>query len=270
MVVRRRDGSLVPVRVEALLLADDSDQWVGFLLVLRASARRDYDHLEQQERLATMGEMAAHLAHEIRNPLLAIGATLESLVREPETTASQHAILSALVKEIVRMDMILKDYLADRHQLSLTKVRVGEVVDGARRLLAGAHRLTGKTIRCQVDPELTIEADLEAMKQVVFNLLLNALEATPAQGEVTCEVAQHGYQVAITVEDQGPGLPASAADCLRPFFTTKKNGTGLGLAVCQRIAHAHGGFVDLKNRKGGGCKATVVLPVRRNLMDGAA
>jgi PAS domain S-box-containing protein len=270
MVVRRHDGSLVPVRVEALLLADDSDQWVGFLLVLRAPARRDCDHLEQQERLATMGEMAAHLAHEIRNPLLAIGATLEGLIREPETTASQHAILSALVKEIVRMDMILKDYLADRHQMSVTRVRVGEVVDGARRLLAGAHRLTGKTIRCQVDPELTIEADLEAMKQVVFNLLLNALEATPAEGEVTCGVAQHGYQVAITVEDRGPGLPASAADCLRPFFTTKKNGTGLGLAVCQRIARAHGGFVDLRNRKGGGCQATVVLPARRNLMDGAA
>jgi signal transduction histidine kinase len=201
---------------------------------------------------------------------VAIGATLEGLIREPETAASQHAILSALVKEIVRMDMILKDYLAARHQMSVTKVRVGEVVDGARRLLAGAHRLTGKTIRCQVDPELTIDADYEAMKQIVFNLLLNALEATPAHGEVTCEVTQNGYQVSITVEDHGPGLPASAADCLRPFFTTKKNGTGLGLAVCQKIAYAHGGFVDLRNREGGGCQATVVLPARRSQMYGAA
>ena len=269
-VVRRRDGSLVPVRVEALLLADDFHQLVGFLLVLREPAKRDSDHLVQQERLATMGEMAAHLAHEIRNPLVAIGATLESLILEPETAASQRTILAALVKEIVRMDMTLKDYLAARREMAVTQVRVGELVDDARRLLAGAHRLAGKTIRCQVDPKVTIEADYEAMKQVVFNLMLNALEATPAAGEVTCHVAQSGFELAITVEDRGPGLPASAADCLRPFFTTKKNGTGLGLAVCQKIARAHGGFVDLRNRDGGGCRATVVLPTHRSAIDGAA
>jgi PAS domain S-box-containing protein len=269
-VVRRRNGSLVPVRVEALLLADDSRQLVGFLLVLREPSKRDSDHLVQQERLATMGEMAAQLAHEIRNPLVAIGATLESLIREPETAASQRNILAALAKEIVRMDMILRDYLAARREMTVTQVRLGELLDDARRLLAGAHRLAGKTILCQADPELTIEADYEAIKQVVFNLLLNALEATPAGGQVTCHVAQSGFEMAITVEDRGPGLPASAADCLRPFFTTTKNGTGLGLAVCQKIARAHGGFVDLRNRDGGGCQATVVLPSRRSVIDGAA
>lgn len=268
-VVRRRDGSLVPVRVEALLLADDSHQLVGFLLVLRGTAKRDGDHLGQQERLATMSEMAAHLAHEIRNPLVAIGATIESLWSDPETPTSQHPILAALVKEILRMDITLKDYLAARRQMAVTRVRVGELVDEVRRLLEGAHRPTGKTIHCQLDPDLTIEADYEGMKQVVFNLLLNALEATPDQGEVVCGAARKGHQVAITVEDRGPGLPASPADCLRPFFTTKKNGTGLGLAVCQKIAHAHGGFLDLHNREGGGCLATVVVPARRSVMDGA-
>lgn len=269
-VVRRRDGSLVPVRVEALLLADDSQQRVGFLLVLRAPAKRDSDHVAQQERLATMGEMAAHLAHEIRNPLVAIGATLESLIRDDETPLSQHDILEALVKEIVRMDMTLKDYLAARHELVLTRVRIGELVDEARRLLAGAQRLTGKTIRCQVDPELTVEADHEALKQVLFNLLLNALEASPDGGEIRCAAERKGFELAITVEDRGPGLPASAADCLRPFFTTKKNGTGLGLAVCDKIAHAHGGFLDLRNRRGGGCQASLVIPASRVALGGAA
>lgn len=264
-VVRRRDGSLVPVRVEALLLADDADQLVGFLLVLRGALKRDGDHLEQQERLATMSEMAAHLAHEIRNPLVAIGATLESLRSDPESPTSQQPILAALVKEILRMDMTLKDYLAARRELAVTRVRVGQLVDEIRQVLEGAHRPTGKTIRCHLDPQLTIEADYEGMKQIVFNLLLNALEATPDEGEVVCGAARNGHQVAITVEDRGPGLPASPAECLRPFFTTKKNGTGLGLAVCQRIAHAHGGFLDLRNRDDGGCQATVVLPARHSL-----
>jgi len=268
-VVRRRDGSLVPVRVEALLLADDSHLLVGFLLVLRGAAKRDGDHLEQQERLATMSEMAAHLAHEIRNPLVAIGATLESLRSDPETPTSQHPILAALVKEILRMDMTLKDYLAARRELAVARVRVAELVDEVRRLLEGAHRPTGKTIRCRLDPDLTIDADYEGMKQIVFNLLLNALEATPDEGEVVCGAAREGQQFAFTVEDRGPGLPASPADCLRPFFTTKKNGTGLGLAVCQKIAHAHGGFLDLRNRDSGGCQATVVLPARHGVTAGA-
>jgi len=267
-VAKCHDGTLVPVRLETLLLADDSEQF-GFLIVLRAPAKRDSDHLEQQERLATMGEMAAHLAHEIRNPLVAIGATLESLIRDRETPAGHRAILEALAKEIVRMDVTLKDYLAARREMVVAEVRVGELVDEARRLLEGAYRLTGKTIRCQVDPKLTIDADHEAMKQVVFNLLLNALEASPAGAEVTCEVVRKGFELAITVEDRGTGLPASAADCLRPFFTTKKNGTGLGLAVCDKIARAHGGFVDLRNRKGGGCRARLVLPARREPMEGA-
>jgi len=268
-VVRRRDGSLVAVRVEALLLADDSHQVVGFLLVLRVAAKRDGDHLEQQERLATMSEMAAHLAHEIRNPLVAIGATLESLRSDPETPRSQQPILAALVKEILRMDMTLKDYLAARREVAVTRVRVGELVDDVRRLLEGAHRPNGKTIRCRLDPELTIAVDREGMKQVVFNLLLNALEASPDDGEVVCGAARNGQQVAITVEDRGPGLPASPAECLRPFFTTKKNGTGLGLAVCQKIAHAHGGFLELRNRDGGGCRATIVLPASLCVMEGA-
>ncbi len=269
-VARRRDGGLVAVCAETLLLADDAHQLVGFLVVLRQPARRDSDHLLHQERLATMGEMAAHLAHEIRNPLVAIGATLDSLLHAPETAPSQRPILAAVVKEVVRMDMILKDYLAARREMSVASIRVAELLDDARRLLASAHRLAGKTIRCEVAPELTIEADYEALRHVVFNLLLNALEATPAAGEVCCRARQSGLELAITVEDRGPGLPASAADCLRPFFTTKRNGTGLGLSVCQKIARAHGGFVDLRNRDGGGCEATVVLPVRRSMVEGAA
>jgi PAS domain S-box-containing protein len=269
-VVRRQDGSLVPTRVEALMLANDAHEMVGFLLVLRTPAKPDADHVLQQERLATMGEMAAQLAHEIRNPLVAIGATIESLLRDGETPESQRGLLAAVSKEIVRMDTTLKDYLAARRELSVARVPVADLLDGTCRVLAEAHRTSGKTIRCQVPPDLTIEADYEAIKQVVFNLLLNALEATPAGGEVLCSATRNGFEVAITVEDRGHGLRASAAECLRPFFTTKKNGTGLGLAVCQKIARAHGGFIDLRNRAGGGCQATVVLPCKHPLREGTS
>jgi len=264
-ILLRKDGTICPARVEALLLADDRDQAVGFLVLLREgneAERAAADRLVRQERLATMGEMAAQLAHEIRNPLVAIGATLETLAHDPAATAEQRAILASLTKEIVRLDMVLKDYLAAPHDLSFTEVDVARVVDDARRLLEGAHRLAGKRIKPEVPPGLTVRADPDALKHVLFNLLLNALEASPPRGEVGCSAATGPHDVSIFIEDRGPGLSASADECFRPFFTTKKNGTGLGLSVCQKIARAHGGLVDLRDRDGGGCRAVLVLPRR--------
>jgi len=99
----------------------------------------------------------------------------------------------------------------------------------ARVKLSSPESLQRGRRRKETLPDLTIEADYEAMKQVVFNLLLQRTRGYPAAGEVTCRVAQSGFELAITVEDRGPGLPASAADCLRPFFTNQEDGTGLGL-----------------------------------------
>ncbi len=107
-----------------------------------------------------------------------------------------------------------------------------------------------------------IHADHDAMKHIFFNLLLNALEASPTDGVVTCRSTLGPHDISIWIEDQGPGLGAKAEQCFQPFFTTKKNGTGLGLAVCQKIAGAHGGLISLKSATGQGCQAVVVLPRR--------
>jgi PAS domain S-box-containing protein len=266
----RRDGSVCPARIEALCLADELRQVAGFLVLVREAAAGDgaADRLMVQERLASMGELTTQLAHEIRNPLLAIGATLQGLVQE-SADDEQREILQTLSREINRMDMILKDYLAARHEISFSEVNLSEVVDDARRLLEGAHKLAGKTISAEIDPGVTVLADYDALKHVLFNLLLNALEASPPHGEVRFALGQGEHDVSVSVEDRGPGLGASATDCLRPFFTTKKNGTGLGLAVCQKIARAHGGTVELRERPGGGCQARLILP-RRGMPEGAS
>jgi PAS domain S-box-containing protein len=260
--VVRADGSVAPVRVEALLLAGDSDEAVGFLVLVRKADPDDEhaDALVKQERLATMGELAAQLAHEMRNPLVAIGANLESLTRDPTLSDEHRGILTAVAREIVRMDMTLKDYLAARHDMSFVEVDVAQVVEDARRLLAGAFRVAGKKVTSSVPPGLAVLADNDALKHVLFNLVLNALEASPPDGEVQVGATAEPSALTITIDDHGPGLAAAAEECFRPFFTTKKNGTGLGLAVCQKIARAHGGVVSIKNREGGGCRATLVLP----------
>ena len=263
--VRRKDGTALPARVESLLLADERGAVGGFLLLLQRD-RADADQeglLWRQDRLSTMGEMAAQLAHEIRNPLLAVGATLESLRQDPACPPEHREIMESLGREIVRLDMTLHDYLAARREMSFAPVDLLTVVQDARTLLENAYRLSGKTVTTDIAPDLTVRADREALRHVFFNLLHNALEATPEAGEVVCRATAGRDVVSVTIDDRGPGLAASSAECFQPFFTTKMHGAGLGLSVCHRIVRAHGGLVDLRNREGGGCRAVVVLPVRQ-------
>ena len=105
-----------------------------------------------------------------------------------------------------------------------------------------------------------VTGDASRLQQALFNLVLNAMEASSDGGKVKVRTKAHDGVVEILVEDRGCGLKATAKQCLQPFFTTKSNGTGLGLAVCAKIVQSHGGTLDLSNRDGGGCSARVVLP----------
>ena len=268
--IRRKDGSAIPCKVEALLLAGEANQVIGFLVLIRerrpaADLSGDGNgiaRLMRRERLATMGEMAGQLAHEIRNPLLAIGATLESLIENLKLEGEGAETLSDLIKEISRLDMILKDYLslAARHNMSIARVDLAEVLEDIGHLLRGTRKQSGKRISMHVPAGLTVLADYEGLKHVFFNLVLNALEASPKGGEVRCRATTTEKEITIFIEDSGPGLSVSADECFQPFFTTKKNGTGLGLTVCLKIVSAHGGTLTLQNRDEGGCRACVVLP----------
>ncbi|NMB74108.1 MAG: hypothetical protein GYA21_03145 [Myxococcales bacterium] len=267
--VRCADGSLRSVRVEAVPLAGGDGQPVGFLALLRLErAQEPLPRFLEQERMATLGEMAAQLAHEIRNPLVAIGASLEVAgrqVQEPELRER----LAVLARECRRLDLVLRKYLSGWQQTARDTVSFAELAQELRLLLEGSRRHAGKSIRLELDPDLRAEGDPEALKHLLFNLLLNALDASPPGGVVECSGARQGDEVVLRVEDRGPGLAAPAEECFRPFFTTKKNGTGLGLAVCRKIAAAHGGVVDLANRPSGGCTARVILPCRRTAAGGA-
>ncbi|MFH1131333.1 MAG: ATP-binding protein [Pseudomonadota bacterium] len=260
-VVVRKDKTLCSTKVKAIPLADDNNTVVGFLVMIREAQAEGEDvsnRIILQERLATMGEMAAQLAHEIRNPLLSIAATLESLGRE-EMKEEHSKTVATVCKEIGRLDMILKDYLAIRHNLSLSDVVLADVIDDACRLATSTNQSAKRKCEVSIDRDLVIKADYDALKQLFLNLLLNAFEASHVGTSVNCHAIEGENDVSVVIKDNGPGLSASESECFRPFFTTKKNGTGLGLAVCNRIAKAHGGIIRLKNCEFG-CESTVVLP----------
>jgi len=265
--VRDKKGSLIPCLIEALLLADGEGRVIGFLILLRNDAQRqDFGRNDpyRQERLASMGEMAAQLAHEIRNPLLAIGATIDSLVHDREENDPDLPVLRTLSNEIVRLDMILRDYLslAVRQNTSISRINLAALVRDVSVLLTGMQKMAGKRIDLDLPGDLWILTDYEGMKHVIFNLMLNALEATPPHGVISCRIQENNSTATIIVEDNGPGLPANAEDLFAPFYTTKKNGTGLGLTVCKKIVESHNGSIRLENKPEGGCRAIVSLPRR--------
>lgn len=265
-LLRRKDGECFPGYVEALLLVDADENQLGYLVRIREQwaplDKAGGEHLVRRERLATMGELGAQVAHEIRNPILAIGATLEAMARDA-ADKDESAVFEGLGSEINRLDMLLRDYLsmAARHNAAIAAVDVAGIIDDIRRLLCGSPRWGQRRLVSKVRPGETILADADSIRHVLFNLVLNAMEATSNDGTITVSSDRTEFDMAIYVDDDGPGLTASPREVFEPFFTTKANGTGLGLTVCRRIVQSLGGAVSLRNREEGGCRASVVLPI---------
>lgn len=272
VTLRRLDGSPFTGRTEWLLLADGEGRTLGFLMGIRETLEEEWEGdpgaspgLIRQERLVSMGQMAAQMAHEIRNPLLAIGATLEVLSREDGIEEESRGMLKAAAAEITRLDMLLKDYLslAVRHGAVRTLVDLVEVTREVVSLLRHSPKAQDRTLVQESPESLPVLADPDGLRHVLFNLVLNALEATAPGGRVRVRGALDGEFVLLEVEDDGVGLPpVDPASLFEPFVTTKRHGTGLGLSVVRQVVEAHEGRVDLAPGPGKGTRATVRLPRR--------
>jgi two-component system sensor histidine kinase PilS (NtrC family) len=237
--------------------------------------RVDALHLRAQ-RLEGVAELSASLAHEIKNPLASIRSAVEQLARSPRTNDDEQTLAWLIVRESDRLSRLLSEFL-DFARVRVTHigaVDVGELARGAASL-AAAHpdRERDVEVLCATPTEpLVIEGDEDLRHRAVFNLALNAVQASPAGGRVRVELAplavdqvpagvsfDHGG-VALRVSDDGPGIPSDIRDRLfDPFFTTKPGGSGLGLPVVHRAIEAHRGLVFIDS-DGGGTRVTVLLP----------
>ncbi len=228
------------------------------------------------ERLEGIAELSASLAHEIKNPLASIRSAVEQLSHSPFSGADERSLANLVMRESDRLSRLLSEFL------DFARVRVArlEPLD-LSTLLAGAVRLAlshpdmaeGVAIISHVEPgEFVIEGDDDLLHRALFNLLLNAIQASPPNGEVHVDVSAPTQEqvgsgtsfpngaVAISVTDHGAGIPAEIRDRLfDPFFTTKPGGSGLGLAVVHRAIDAHRGLVFLDSSTSG-TRFTIVLP----------
>lgn len=211
--------------------------------------------LERRKRLAALGEMAAGMAHEIRNPLGAIQLYASMLAGDVRAMPESARLVEKITGGVRRMEDIVTKVLQFSRDLRVTP-SAGDVAGLAAECVEHAStRAASKGVRLRLEGPVTCPAryDRTMLAQAVLNLVLNAVDATPEGKAVTVAWGTEGARAFVRVSDEGPGVPADAMDKIfNPFFTTKDDGTGLGLAIVHRVVEAHDGAITVRNAEGSG------------------
>lgn len=296
----------LPSRVEVELPATDGDrQHLGFTLSeLREGGEKvgicaffkDLTQVEMAEesenltqRLVLLGQMAAGLAHEIRNPIASIGVHCGILRSHLAGNDKLLPSVSMMTQELEKVESIIRECLnfVRPAELGVKVTRLDEIVDNVIRRLKAVHPAINFRIARPPEASFQAEVDRGLMEQAVANIMANAAEACEGKGTISVsfgfsrhfiELGPGGRKsgsvlpgivgetedfIRIAIRDDGPGIPPEVQDRIFvPFFTTKKKGTGLGLPLAQKIVHAHSGILDLKSEPGQGTEFTIKIPVR--------
>lgn len=236
---------------------------IGLVVQKLQAAERESMH---QDQLAALGQLAAGLAHELRNPLTSIKTLVEAARSSGGENPLDDRDLGVIEEEIARLDETLQAFLDYARPPKLTRRRVDlrDVIDRTVQLVG--PRAERQFVNVLADlPAHPVEAilDPEQLRQVLLNLLLNAVDALGGGGRVTISLVTEAPSglIRLTVEDDGPGIREDLLGRLfEPFVSTKPSGTGLGLTVCRRIIDSHGGALTAENRPEGGARFTILLP----------
>ena len=220
--------------------------------------------MSRAEYLATLGELAAGLAHEIRNPLAGIAGVIEIIGRDLPSTSPARAVVKDVRLEIAQINRILTDLLetARPHPPQICRSNLNTTVEHA--VMLARQQVLSRPIKIELQkaPDLPeVEHDSDQIHQVLLNLLLNAVQAMESAGTVRVEIGSRGDCASVVVSDNGRGIsPQHLPNIFRPFYTTKGNGTGLGLSLARRIVEEHHGRIEVSSVVGKGSKFEVVLP----------
>jgi signal transduction histidine kinase len=223
--------------------------------------------MSRAEHLATLGELATGLAHEIRNPLAGIAGVIEIIGRDLPSTSPARAVVKDVRLEIARINHIVTDLLqtARPHPPNVRKSDLNTTVEHA--VMLGRQQALSKKIEIKLhkDPTLPeVEHDSDQIHQVMLNLLLNAMQAIEEKGTVEVTLEKTPTTAVITVADNGRGISAEhLSNIFRPFFTTKGDGTGLGLSLARRVVEDHHGRINVTSAVGLGTTFAVILPLQR-------
>lgn len=231
-----------------------------------------------REQLAALGQLAAGLAHELRNPLTPIKILVQGALERNDGSSLPYEHLQLIESEVIRLERLLQDFLdfARPPTPNVNNVDLRDMIDGAVELVQARAQSQGVVLRRKY-PQDPVPADIDStqMNQVILNLLLNALDMLSSGGWIEITIRSEdapsdspsspgfGVRQTITIRDSGPGFdPEILQRLFEPFVSTKETGTGLGLSICQRIVEAHRGRIAAANAAGGGAVISIVLPMK--------
>jgi two-component system sensor histidine kinase PilS (NtrC family) len=268
---RRKDGRKLELGVSTALLFTHRGE-AGFLLTFQdvTETRRLEREARVQQRLAAVGEMAAGIAHEIRNPLASMAGSIQILRQEVSLTAEQSQLMDIVLRESERLNETIRSFLAfarpQRHAMSRVDTR--RVVTDAATLLENSPDSKHRIAVDVPAEEVWLQADEGQLRQIVWNLATNGLRAMPNGGTLTLAVRESGERtdpdggiVVIEVRDEGTGIAPEELDAIfQPFRAGFARGTGLGLSIVQRIVADYGGEVQVTSDRGTGTTVLVRLP----------
>jgi two-component system, sporulation sensor kinase E len=259
-----KDGRRITVNVTSTLVRDKQGRIIG-----RSSIVRDVTHLKRLQQdlvtsqsLAVVGELAATIAHEIKNPLAGISGAIQVLRDAIPEDSGRREIVGEILDQITRLDNTVRDLLSFARPAtpSRQELLLGDSLSKAWALLRLQPAASGVRFALEGADGVKVGADAPLLNQVWINLFQNAIEAMPKGGELAVRVTA-GEFVRIEVHDSGTGIePANAARLFKPFFSTKTRGTGLGLAITKKIIDAHGGSIRAESRRGQGTSIIVEIP----------
>ena len=261
---RAKDGSIYWVDTTIVPFLDERGHpWQYMAIRYDISERkRQEQRLSDQAALTTLGEMAAVLAHEVRNPLAGIRGGVQVIQSLLPATGEARELTRDIVARIDSLNAVVTDLL------TYSRLRAARVLpidlDAFLHDIGTSMRIdpqmSGVTVSVATDPGLVVEADIDQLRIVFTNLLLNAAQAMNGLGRIELHGATEGDRVVLSVADSGPGVPEDLVDrVFQPFFTTKARGTGLGLPTARRIVAAHGGDMTIHNGPTGAV-VRIVLP----------
>jgi two-component system sensor histidine kinase AtoS len=264
----KKDGTVFPVEMSAGMFEFDNHRYILAIDRDMTERKRTQETLQRAEHFRTTGELAAGLAHEIKNPLAGIKVTMETLANEPYLTQEDRGVLYKVIDEIERIDGLVKGLLnfarPPRPQFMATDVNA--VLDAAAQMVL-QNRPSGDSRAIALEKDLAqdlpeINADPMQLRQVFMNLLMNAVDAMAAGGTIRLKTSFDEALCAVTVviTDTGKGMDAAVLDKIfQPFFTTKAGGTGLGLAISKRLIEEQGGRIAIESSKERGTAFSMVL-----------
>ena len=219
------------------------------------------------EHLATLGELAAGLAHEIRNPLAGIAGVVDVMGKELPADSASRTVLADVQNEILHIQNILNDLLSYARPRPPTfhPADLNVTIEQAVMLARQQVRTRPVKVLFAPNPSFPLVAhDPALIQQVVLNLVLNGIQAIPSEGAVDIAIAREDDHALISVKDNGKGIsPDALPKIFRPFFTTRKDGTGLGLSLAKGIVQSHGGNIEASSTLGQGTQFRIQLPIER-------